>query len=201
MTRYSDPNLTYEVLFAGAALAPWEVEENPVLPLLSLEDPAQYSVLQDALVAGWRDVGLQALSEQYQRRYVCDCAEHVLPLYEAKYPNDTRPRQAIDVARRFAFGQASPDELHTAKVAAKAAADAVEAAEWVVWAAAAVVAAADAVEMAAWAGAAVAAADAVEAAAWAWAAEAAVAVSAGRSREENWQADRVRFYYYEVVHG
>ena len=31
-----------------------------------------------------------------------DCAEHVLPYFEEKYPNDDRPRKAIEACRRWA---------------------------------------------------------------------------------------------------
>ena len=31
------------------------------------------------------------------REFACDCAERVLPIFEKEYPNDKRPRQAIEV--------------------------------------------------------------------------------------------------------
>ena len=33
--------------------------------------------------------------------WAADCAEHVLPYFEEKYPNDDRPRKAIEVARAW----------------------------------------------------------------------------------------------------
>jgi hypothetical protein len=33
--------------------------------------------------------------------WAADCAEHVLPCFEAKYPNDDRPRKAIDACRTW----------------------------------------------------------------------------------------------------
>ena len=56
------------------------------------------------------------------RLFACDCAERVLPLYETNYPNDNRPRQAIETARRFANGQATLAELAAARDAARVAA-------------------------------------------------------------------------------
>lgn len=56
-------------------------------------------------------------SSQLSRLFACDCAERVLPLFEKKYPNDKRPRQAIEVARKFANGQATQVELDAARVA------------------------------------------------------------------------------------
>jgi len=40
-------------------------------------------------------------NEGEARLFACDCAERVLPIYEAKHPNDIRPRYAIEVARLF----------------------------------------------------------------------------------------------------
>ena len=81
------------------------------------------------------------------RLFACDCAEQALPIYEKDYPDDKRPRQAVETARLFAEGKATQEELAAAGAAARAAA----------WAAAryAAYAAADA---AAW--------DAAAAAAW-----------------------------------
>ena len=76
------------------------------------------------------------------RLFAADCAERVLPLFEARSPGDTRPREAIAVVRRFANGDATRDELAAARDAAEAAAgvaawDAAEAAAGAVaWAAA-----------------------------------------------------------------
>jgi hypothetical protein len=56
------------------------------------------------------------------RLFACDCAESVLHVFENKYPDDNRPRNAIEVARRFANGEATIDESKAAGVAAWAAA-------------------------------------------------------------------------------
>ena len=52
------------------------------------------------------------------RLFTCDCAERSLPIYEAKHPNDMRPRTVIGVARRYANGEATAEELTTARDAA-----------------------------------------------------------------------------------
>lgn len=54
--------------------------------------------------------------------WAADCAERVLPLFEAKAPADTRPRQAIESFRAFARGQMRKGELRAALGAAYAAA-------------------------------------------------------------------------------
>ena len=53
------------------------------------------------------------------RLFACDCAESVLHIFEAKFPDDKRPRACIETARRFAFGDATMAELATARAAAR----------------------------------------------------------------------------------
>ncbi len=144
------------------------------------------------------------------RLFACDCAEHVLPIYENKYPEDKRVCLCIEAIRKFAYGQITAQELTAAweaarearfaavaladAAAADAAAWAARAADAAAWVAAR--AAADAARAAARA-----AADAARAAAWALtdaaraavaaaraarAADAAAAVAA-RDAEEEWQ--------------
>jgi hypothetical protein len=56
------------------------------------------------------------------RIFACDCAERALPAFEAEHPGDDRPRRAIEVARRFADGDATMAEMQDAQAAAEAAA-------------------------------------------------------------------------------
>ena len=67
--------------------------------------------------------------ERVARLFAADCAERVLHIYEASYPDDNRVRHCIEVARLFANGQATEDELAAAWAAAWAAWDAAQAAE------------------------------------------------------------------------
>lgn len=80
--------------------------------------------------------------ERFARLLACDYAEHILHIFESRYPDDKRPRRAIEVSRRCADGLATEDELNAARDAARAARDAAWAAEaaaraaWAAWAAA-----------------------------------------------------------------
>jgi hypothetical protein len=65
---------------------------------------------------------LEEWNERTAGLFACDCAERVLPLFEAEYPGDKRPREALDVARRYAVGNATHEELSAARDAAWAAA-------------------------------------------------------------------------------
>ena len=105
---------------------------------------------------------LDTWTEKSARLFAADCAEHVLPIFEKKQPNDDRPRKAVEAARQFASGEIDRRAWDAAWDAARAAArDAARAATGD--------AAAAAAGAAAWA----AARDAAGAAAWAaaWAAE------------------------------
>jgi len=125
------------------------------------------------------------LTDDLAREFACDCAEHTLHFFEDKYPEDKRPRLAIEASRRTLTDKSA--EALSAWDAARAAAwDAARAAAGdAAWAAAGA-AAWDAARDAAWdaaraaAGAAAwdAARDATRAAAWA--------------AENKWQANRLR---------
>lgn len=65
------------------------------------------------------------LDETHHRllaNWAADCAEHVLPLFTVKYPEDDRPRRAIETARAWARGEATVGEAREAAFAAHAAA-------------------------------------------------------------------------------
>src|SRR3990167_6066256 len=101
-------------------------------------------------------------NEQSARLFAADCAEHVLPVWEA-YTDDDRPRLAIAAARAYARGEIGLEELDAARAAA---------------------------EDAAWAAARAAAGAAAGAATWgaAWAATR----DAARDAERVWQAEQLR---------
>ena len=60
----------------------------------------------------------KALRNRLARLLACDYAEHVLPVFETRFPADPRPRAAIAVSRRYALGLATDDELRAARDAA-----------------------------------------------------------------------------------
>jgi len=137
-------------------------------------------------------------NERTERLFAADCAEHVLPIWEKKYPGDLRPRKAIEAARLFADGKITKEKLADARVAARVAAgvatgDAVRAAVRVAARVAAGVATGDAVRAAVRVAAWAAARDAAGAAAWdaAWAAEWDAAGAAAWDAECEWQTKRL----------
>ncbi len=59
--------------------------------------------------------------------WACDCAERVLPYFEKKYPEDKRPRQAIEAGRMWVrTGVFKMEKIRGGSLAAHAAARAVE---------------------------------------------------------------------------
>ena len=76
--------------------------------------------MQDA--AWWfRANDLTPDQERDLRLLACDYAEHVLHIFEDKYPDDNRPRHAIETARLYAVGQATKEDIEKARSAAYAA--------------------------------------------------------------------------------
>lgn len=54
--------------------------------------------------------------------WAADCAEHVLPLFGGQYPQDDRPRRAIETARAWVRGEVTVGEARAAGLEAHAAA-------------------------------------------------------------------------------
>jgi hypothetical protein len=72
----------------------------------------------------------EGVRNKLSRLLACDFAEHVLPIYERAYPNDKRPRQAIETSRRYTYGHATAEELVAALAAAWAAREAAGGGSW-----------------------------------------------------------------------
>ena len=78
-------------------------------------------------------IALTPEQERGFRLLACGYAERVLPIFEKDHPGDMRPRDCIEVARRYAVDEATEEEMAAAKDAAwaaKAAAWAARAAAW-----------------------------------------------------------------------
>lgn len=116
-----------------------EADDEPLPILIILESNG----LDDALYA------LRAVDgfDREIRLFICWCACQSLNLFEAKYPDDRRIRQAIKTAAMFAEGLANKNDMDTVRAAAMdaariAAMDAAKAAEryekdlrdaWCIW--------------------------------------------------------------------
>jgi len=65
---------------------------------------------------------LKNWNDRTARLFACDCAERSLPIFARDFPNDKRPAEAIRVARLYAIGKATADEIAAAWDAARDAA-------------------------------------------------------------------------------
>jgi len=158
-------------------------EDKPISLLTILESNGTADCIWSLRAA------LEAEKDYLARMISADCAESVLHLYTAKYPDNDKPAKAIEAARKFAKGEITREELIEAKdAAAYAAANAADAANAAAAAADAAYAAANAAD-AAYA----AAADAANAAAAAaYAAADAAYAAAARLKERDKQADIIK---------
>lgn len=86
--------------------------EMKLLDILNLDIPTEDRI--------W--VGLHALPMPFLIEYSCDCAWHVVSIYEHQFPGDSRPRDAVRVARMYNNGLISLAELDAAWEAARDAA-------------------------------------------------------------------------------
>jgi len=145
--------------------------DNLLVRLDACEEAREWAKTQKNLVEAWQNckrsdwmiwlIGRSTVdrNDPKLRLMACDFAEAVLHLVPA---GETRPAEAIRVARLFAAGQASREDMAAAR---DAAGDAAGAAAWAAWAAARDAAGA-AARAAAWAAARDAAGAAARAAAW-----------------------------------
>jgi HEPN domain-containing protein len=74
--------------------------------------------------AKYRGEGLGAEEHRLLAVWAADCAERVLPLFTAFYPQDHRPQKAIETVRAWAKGEATLGEARAAAFAAQAALEA-----------------------------------------------------------------------------
>ena len=72
---------------------------------------------------------VETWTERTARLFAADCAEHALSNFENKYPDDDRPRKAIQAARDYANGLISESELIEMR-SASSAASAARSAAW-----------------------------------------------------------------------
>ena len=134
-------------------------------------------------------------SNKVARLFSADCAERVLHLFEKQFPEDKRPREAIQAARDFANGKISQDQLDAAGIAAYAAYAAYAART----AAGTAAYAAGAAGAAAWDAAGAAAYAAGAAGAAAWDAAGAAAWDAAGAAENKWQTQKLKEYLEKTI--
>jgi len=103
------PNCPQKLWWRLASEYPIEAPQTPAGALFLLEEPGRWTELELAYANDWLNGGrgVQSLPEPARRLFCCDCAEHVLPLFESRQINLSGPRKAIAIARRYAQGDTS----------------------------------------------------------------------------------------------
>ena len=135
--------------------------------------------LPDKTVLRWVVLGepFATWNEHTMRLFACDCAERLLHIFEQHCPGDSRPREAIAVARRYANGDATARKTALASAASWRAFKSVYPGPLTTLAL-----------------------DAAAAAAWVAVTETlpwtAVSLSRTNTAEREWQAERLRQYLY-----
>jgi len=69
----------------------------------------------------WALLHHEFLTDEQMHLLACNIAEDVLPIFEQEYPNDDRPRRAIEAKRAWLRGEISDDDLDAIRNAAYAA--------------------------------------------------------------------------------
>lgn len=69
----------------------------------------------------WVVLRPQLIDKRLLRIFACDCAWRVLPVYEACYPGDERPRVAIETARQHVDSEETEEKQRTAYATAASA--------------------------------------------------------------------------------
>lgn len=105
----SNPNAPISLLLKYAQSHPVEVENNPVLGMLGLEDPATVEELVKRINQGWRSAGLEKLTVHNKARYVADCIEYAVPSI-TEQALVSLAHQVITFLRSWASQDAWPDQ-------------------------------------------------------------------------------------------
>jgi hypothetical protein len=81
--------------------------------LAAHEQSADTVIVDDLTTRHGQQLSSESLARLPQRALVafaCDCAEHVLPIFERGYPDDPRPREAIAAIRAWLRGEVQSAE-------------------------------------------------------------------------------------------
>lgn len=99
----SDPDTHAGILLVLAEEHPQRVLDNPILPLLGLENPLVWLRITAAaripLATSRIEDAVEGASRGVLRAFALDCAMRVLPLWEQRYPGSTPLRAVFEEAR------------------------------------------------------------------------------------------------------
>jgi hypothetical protein len=103
------PNCPIELWWHLATRHPFEAQNSVLFDLMTMEAPERWEKLERAeLEWGIRDYS-QKLPLASIFLLAADYAEHVLPAWERRYPDNQAPRHAISLTRQLAHGEVAED--------------------------------------------------------------------------------------------
>ncbi len=108
------PNCPVDLWWQLAALHPLEAEESVLFDLFALEAPDRWDALEKNNAENWLQQFGGPLSQANLERLTADIVERALPFIEDDFPNERRPRAAMEAQRAFADGRISRDQLSEA---------------------------------------------------------------------------------------
>lgn len=102
---------------------PWDALQyatGPMLCIVELSgDVIAHGSPVDKYAARTRTLVRAVNIDRLLREFAIECAAGALPIFEATYPADARPRLAIEAARGYLAGRVTLEELHAAGDAAQ----------------------------------------------------------------------------------
>jgi len=117
------PDCPIELWWDLAKAYPMEAEASLLFPILTLESPERWHVMQRKHIGDWITRAIKAMSVRQGQIFAADCLEHVLPLFTEEYPTDSRPREAMRMRRLRANDHANYTKWIAARYAANACAN------------------------------------------------------------------------------
>jgi len=112
------PNCPVATWWQVAEIYPLEAQGSVLYHLLTLEEPERWFALERKHGWYWVKSVTSRLSAKDQRLFAADCAEHVLPLFEAVYPDEKAPRHVIDLKRECQGGKVPYPRIEAVQAAA-----------------------------------------------------------------------------------
>ena len=96
-----------ELWWALTDLHPWDSLHSPLFDLLTLESPERWAALEKNRAHVWVQSNAYdyPLQDGAWRLLAVDYARRLLPLFEANFPGDRSPHQALEAAEKVARGK------------------------------------------------------------------------------------------------
>jgi hypothetical protein len=113
------PNCPTELWWTLVAEHPLEAEQSVLFPLLTLEAPERWVILEERRRIFWINGVCDRLPIRKQHLFAAECLDRVLYLFEVSCLPEPRPRAAIEARRQYAQGLVTKGRWTAARDAAR----------------------------------------------------------------------------------